>query len=599
MTNNGPDGATAVNVVDNLPEGNGFVSATPSQGTCSGVATVTCSLGSLANGATATVTIVISPGFVGALTNSATVSSAQTDPNATNNTASSTTTVIGGPASFTVINTNNAGTGSLRQALLNANASPGADLITFAIPGSGVHTITPATPLPTITESVTIDGKTQPGWTGQPLIELNGTNAGPTANGLVITGNSTTVHALAINRFGSGGAPTAAGGAGIVLQGAGSHRIQMNRIGTDPTGALASPNRTDGIFVDNSPSNLIGGTSPFGNLLSGNTRSGLRLSGSGTAGTNVAGNVIGINGAGTSALPNGDGVTIVSSPSNTISGGNGLDPNVISGNAGSGITVQGATALFNVISRNFIGTDLAGTANLGNGANGVLVTQGASDGFIGSTNGLNGNTIRFNVLAGVRIDDGVRNAILGNVIADNGRLGIDLGPVGATLNDPGDADGGANNQQNFPVFTRAITDGAGTFSLQGTLTSTPNSLFTIQLYLAAACDASGHGQGPSRLETLASVPTDATGIATISINRNYLIPAGQFITATATDLLFNTSEFSACAPVTVDDTQANLAITNVDAPDPAGVGNPLLYTLDGVECRPRPGDRGHGRRHAV
>src|SRR5690242_6560064 len=66
-------------------------------------------------------------------------------------------------ATFTVTNTNDSGAGSLRQAILDANATAGADTIVFDIPGPGVHTITPATPFDQITEAVTIDGYSQPG----------------------------------------------------------------------------------------------------------------------------------------------------------------------------------------------------------------------------------------------------------------------------------------------------------------------------------------------------------------------------------------------------------------------------------------------------
>ncbi|MFQ5607639.1 MAG: hypothetical protein ACE5GA_06810, partial [Candidatus Zixiibacteriota bacterium] len=66
-------------------------------------------------------------------------------------------------ATYTVVNTTDAGSGSLRQAIADANANPGSDLIHFNIPGGGVHTIQPLTPLPTITDPVTIDGYTQAG----------------------------------------------------------------------------------------------------------------------------------------------------------------------------------------------------------------------------------------------------------------------------------------------------------------------------------------------------------------------------------------------------------------------------------------------------
>ena len=60
-------------------------------------------------------------------------------------------------------NTNDSGPGSLRQAILNANANPGLDTITFDIPGAGVHTISPASALPAITDPVVIDGYTSRG----------------------------------------------------------------------------------------------------------------------------------------------------------------------------------------------------------------------------------------------------------------------------------------------------------------------------------------------------------------------------------------------------------------------------------------------------
>src|SRR5262245_51677513 len=66
-------------------------------------------------------------------------------------------------ATFTVTNTNDTGAGSLRQAIDDANATPGADTIVFNIPGAGVHTITPQSLLPIVNEAVTIDGYSQPG----------------------------------------------------------------------------------------------------------------------------------------------------------------------------------------------------------------------------------------------------------------------------------------------------------------------------------------------------------------------------------------------------------------------------------------------------
>src|SRR5256885_14860994 len=111
--------------------------------------------------------------------------------------------VDGATAQFVVRNTSDDGAGSLRQAIVDANSHPndqGPDLISFAIPGSGVHTIVLESALPAITEPVIIDGWTQAGWTGAPLIELTA-DAGVTVDGLTITGGTTTIRGLVMNGF--------------------------------------------------------------------------------------------------------------------------------------------------------------------------------------------------------------------------------------------------------------------------------------------------------------------------------------------------------------------------------------------------------------
>ena len=73
-------------------------------------------------------------------------------------------------ATFVVTNTADAGLGSLRQAIQSANSLPGPDLIQFNIPGTGVHTIVAGSDLPFVTDALTIDGTSQPGYSGKPLI---------------------------------------------------------------------------------------------------------------------------------------------------------------------------------------------------------------------------------------------------------------------------------------------------------------------------------------------------------------------------------------------------------------------------------------------
>ena len=255
-------------------------------------------------------------------------------------------------SSIVVTNTNNHGAGSLREAILNANSTFGPDLIVFNIPGAGVRVINLQTALPEITESVVIDGSTQPGYAGAPLIELNG-EALPFDNGLEITGGNTSIRSLAIGRF----------GIGIMLRSCDNNVIQGNYIGVDASGTLPRGNNT-GIVLINSSHNVIGGL--VRNVISGNG-DGIEVFGSSNV---IQRNFIGTNASGTGAIPNGGqgrGVVISGSGSfstNNLIGGDSIGKgNLISGNA-TGIFIQ---APGNTIQGNLIGTDITGTNKIGEG----------------------------------------------------------------------------------------------------------------------------------------------------------------------------------------------------------------------------------------
>ena len=316
------------------------------------------------------------------------------------------------PALFSVTNALDIGLGSLRQAILDANANVGTDAIAFNIAGSGVQTISLASALPTITEAVTIDATTQTGWINAPIIELRGDGAGAGANGFTIISSGSTIRGFAINRF---------GGSGVLISGAGAvaNAIEGNFIGTSSSGTGASGNSTGVTISAGATNNTIGGTTAGArNVISGNTGTGVTITGNSTTANVVAGNYIGVNAAGTAALANaGDGVRIqTNAHANTIGGAVAGAGNVISGNASDGVEITGANVHDNIVQGNFIGTNAAGTAAVGNTSNGVEITLGATNITVGGTAAGARNVISGNTGNGITITG---TGTTGNVVAGN------------------------------------------------------------------------------------------------------------------------------------------------------------------------------------
>ena len=336
-----------------------------------------------------------------------------------------------------VTNTLDAGLGSLRQAILAANALPGLDTIIFRIPGDGPFTIRPLSSLPAITDPTIIDATTQPGFAGRPIVAVDGTIAGAGVDGLTINAGSSTVRGLAIHSF---------GGSGIVLQGLGGNIIVGNFIGLDPSGTVDRGNAFFGIQVDDVGGNIIGGTTPdLRNVISGNDQVGIRLAALGASGNRVLGNYIGTDAAGNAAVPNFQGVLILGAPRNLIGGTAPGAGNVISGNTSAGIQILNDATVFdgqpvssppgeatgNVVQGNLIGTNAAGTAALGN-FQGVFIND-ASGNRIGGTSPEANNVISGNLSAGIQIlgDNATGNVIQRNSIGTDRsgtlRLGNDIG----------------------------------------------------------------------------------------------------------------------------------------------------------------------------
>jgi VCBS repeat-containing protein/parallel beta-helix repeat protein len=433
-------------------------------------------------------------------------------------------------------------------------------------------------------------------------------------------------------------------------------------------GALG--NRLNGIWIAQGASNnLIGGTlSGAGNVVSGNLDTGIEIQDSSSTGNVIAGNIVGLDAAGATALGNLDGIIIENAPGNTI-GGAAAARNIVSGNTGGnqgdGIVIFGSNATGNLVQNNFIGTDLSGNLDRGNSGNGILISDRGDGG--GVKGAVNGNVIRDNIISGndqtgvaitggssrnviqgnsigmqasgagslgnllsavyikgsnnliggtaagagnvlafsamsngVHVHSGNGNAILGNSIFSNALIGIALGGLGSSVspNDLLDTDGGANRQQNFPALTSSQTTGA-TITVTGTLSSTPNKNYRIEFFASATTDTTGHGEG-QRYLGFTTVTTNVLGSANINVTLPVSVAAGEFISATATDLAtYDTSEFAQSivasaantAPTitsnggggtaTVTVSESTVTVTTVTATDLQAPPQTLTYSIIG------------------
>jgi parallel beta-helix repeat protein len=445
-------------------------------------------------------------------------------------------------ATFTVINTNDSGVGSLRQALTDANASAGADTIAFAIPGAGLHVINVASFLPTIDEQVTIDGYTQPG-------AAVGTSAFPAPLNPVLQIQISGLQAqLVVN----------AGGAGTVIRGlvlnqsfepirvsASNVVITGNFIGTDAAGTTANGGSGFGIRHNSGDNLRIGGPVPADrNLISNMSQGGIILDVfSGSAGHLIQGNFIGTDRTGTVSLAQVSGVGL-----SNVNNAQVLN-NLISGNPAGGLDTLNVTPNTLVIRGNLIGTQADGTSPLPNGNFGGINLR-ISNATVGGSGAGEPNTIAFNNGPGIWIRlNSNSNPLIQNVIYGNTQQGITLQnsvPGTPLPNDAGDADAVPGNRgQNYPVLNVPVIS-AGSATISGTLNSQASRSYRIEFFANAACGSTGFGQGQTFIGNT-TVVTDGSGNATIG-PIVFAVPAGQsVITATATDLTTNdTSEFSQC-----------------------------------------------------
>ena len=304
---------------------------------------------------------------------------------------------------------------SLRAAIEQAEANAGADVITFDIPGSGPFTIVPQTPYPTIQQPITIDASTQQGYSGTPLVTIDGHLIAPHNYGLALKGGSSLVRGLAIVNFyeelGFGGGSTS-----------NDNRAQANWLGMDASGQLGDPNlQKYGIALTNATQrNLIGGAHDVdGNVISGLGSAGISII-RGSNNNVIQGNYVGTDPSGTLGGPNNIGIDIQDSNNNVIGSSDPAKLNVISGNTTDGVLIE-LTSEQNKLVGNYIGVDKTGLHSLPN-AKGVHIISSATQNVVGGTtqaerNVISGNDVDQNS-CGVLIgpDAGATNQVQGNIV---------------------------------------------------------------------------------------------------------------------------------------------------------------------------------------
>jgi hypothetical protein len=381
--------------------------------------------------------------------------------------------------------------------------------------------------------------------------------------------------------------------------------VANNDIGTNSAGTAAVPNANNGLDIVNSAAdNTVGGTTPAArNVISGNSNEGV-LIGLGATGNLVEGNFIGTDYTGTKPLGNIlDGVYVglgaVNNTIGTASASSFSQYNVISGNGTNGILVSDSGTSGTSINGNLIGTNAAGTGAVPNANDGVLVLGGTSGTTIGGTNALEElNFIAGNDANGIEVDApntgiyfttvglGVGGQSLGNGgsgLLVNGVAGVNLQldtiansagygiwtTNGATNDSFRDSDiynnakGGILEQGNAspipaPVLT-SVTSVNGQTTISGTITAPTfeNATLSLDFFSSPASTPAGNVQGETYIGE-ANVTTNAFGDASFTVTISTTVSAGSFVTATLSNSLISTSQFSNAATVPVSSSSSFL-----------------------------------------
>ena len=453
------------------------------------------------------------------------------------------------PATYTVFTTLDNGTGSLRQAILDANLNAGPDIINFAITGGtgAIQTITLDTALPVITDQVAIDGTTQLGYIANTLsvgagnnaaikIQLNGANLLKGGEvGLYLNSAGSSVTGLSFVNF-----PFA------IYANNNNITIKGNYFGVNADGTAQS-NGLSGVGVDVATVNaaIVGGNTAADQNVFGNLTTGIvQVAGSGSSFT---GNRIGMGTTNASFMPNTTGIQI-NNNANVDALNHSISANLIGKNT-TGIKLigfQGATVpgtgkvIGTQIVGNLIGTDsLGSTNNLGNSGDAISIDDGVTNTAIG--NSIKPNTIAYSNQNGVLIVgvSSVGNTIEYNNIRNNLGLGILL------LN-------GANNNIASPVLTQQIPNGTGGFTYSGFVNGVANTQYTVDFYSSLISDSRSQGANYLGSTTLTTDANGNFGFTGFAPTQNQTAQGANYVvTATATNVGFGTSVFSAGPPAQI------------------------------------------------
>ncbi len=331
------------------------------------------------------------------------------------------------PNKYSVTNTLDSGPGSLRQAVLDAEAHNGADSVLFRIPttdpgydvSAGVWTIRLLNSIPLTKKSTIVDGTSQARFLGLdpnplgPEIVLDGAQSAHTF-GINISGNNNHIKGLCIQNFKY---------QFIMIYGD-SNRVSNCYLGVDPTGMHRVPNTAYGLVLYGGDYNVIGGSSQERNVISGMDEDGVQIKAEAHY-NRIAGNYIGINAAGSDTVANWRGVAITFNCKYNIVG----PANVISGNKQYGVALTDNQCENNRIIGNFIGTDVSGRAAMGNAFYGVYIEDCAYN-RIGGATAQERNIISGNDYAGIYIKGAGAAA---NIVQGN-HIGVDVSGSAALRN---------------------------------------------------------------------------------------------------------------------------------------------------------------------